>query len=53
MRLFHTPASPFVRKVTVVLIETGMAGRVMLRRVATAPTDPIRSAGRGRYGNWP
>ena len=40
MRLFHSSASPFVRKVMVALIETGMADRVTLTRVATTPMDP-------------
>ena len=40
MRLFHSPASPFVRKVMVTLIETGMAGRVTLINTATTPMAP-------------
>ena len=40
MRLFHSPASPFVRKVMVTLIETGMAERVTLINTATTPMAP-------------
>lgn len=40
MRLFHSAASPFVRKVMVTLIETGMADRVTLTPVATTPMAP-------------
>lgn len=40
MRLFHSPSSPFVRKVMVALIETGMADRVTLTAVATTPMAP-------------
>ncbi len=40
MRLFHAPASPFVRKVTVLLHEAGAADRVALVPVAGTPLDP-------------
>ena len=40
MRLFHSSASPFVRKVMVALIETGLADRVTLTRVATTSMEP-------------
>ncbi|MGH8485511.1 MAG: glutathione S-transferase N-terminal domain-containing protein, partial [Pseudomonas sp.] len=33
MTLFHSPASPFVRKVLVVLHETGQTERVALQTV--------------------
>ena len=38
MKLFHTPASPFVRKVMVTLIETGQQEDVTLVSVAGSPT---------------
>ncbi|OPA96388.1 glutathione S-transferase [Pseudomonas fluorescens] len=40
MTLFHSPASPFVRKVHVVLIETGLLDRVTLRSCTTTPVNP-------------
>ncbi|MCU0907267.1 MAG: glutathione S-transferase [Rhodobacteraceae bacterium] len=40
MRLFHSPTSPFVRKVMVVLHETGQVGDVTLVRAAGTPVDP-------------
>lgn len=40
MRLFHSPASPFVRKVMITLIETGLADHVTLTSVATTPMAP-------------
>ena len=40
LQLVHAPASPFVRKVRVVLAETGQEGDVALLPVATSPTDP-------------
>ncbi|MCX7286678.1 MAG: glutathione S-transferase [Rhodobacterales bacterium] len=40
MKLFHAPASPFVRKVTVLLHEAGAADRVALIPVAGNPLDP-------------
>ncbi|MEN0106845.1 MAG: glutathione S-transferase [Pseudomonas sp.] len=40
MKLFHNPASPFVRKVLVVLLETGQRDRVELETVLLSPTNP-------------
>lgn len=42
MRLFHSPSSPFVRKVMVLLHETGQAGDVSLVPTQTTATDPDR-----------
>lgn len=40
MRLYHAPASPFVRKVTVLLNEAGATDRVTLVPVSGNPLDP-------------
>ncbi|MPR05358.1 glutathione S-transferase [Pseudomonas sp. MAFF 212408] len=40
MTLFHNPASPFVRKVRVLLIETGQQGRVALQGCMPTPVNP-------------
>ena len=40
MRLFHSPASPYVRKVMVLLIETGQADDVTLVAASGNPMDP-------------
>jgi glutathione S-transferase len=40
MKLFHNPASPFVRKVLVFLHETGQRERVELETVLLSPTSP-------------
>lgn len=40
MTLFHSPTSPFVRKVMVLLHETGQLGRVALQEVQLSPTSP-------------
>ncbi|MBM7062274.1 glutathione S-transferase N-terminal domain-containing protein [Pseudomonas sp. UL073] len=40
MTLFHNPASPFVRKIMVLLHETGQLGRVAIESVQLAPTQP-------------
>lgn len=40
MTLFHSPASPFVRKVMVLLHETGQADRVALHEVQLTPVAP-------------
>jgi glutathione S-transferase len=40
MRLFHAPNSPYVRKVMVILHETGQAGAVELVPAAGSPLDP-------------
>jgi glutathione S-transferase len=40
MTLFHNPASPFVRKVRVLLIETGQQGRVALHGCMPTPVNP-------------
>ena len=37
LQLFHSPASPFARKVRVVIHESGLADRVELVQVATTP----------------
>ena len=40
MTLFHNPASPFVRKVRVLLIETGQQDRVALQACMPTPVTP-------------
>ena len=40
MTLFHNPASPFVRKVRVLLIETGQQNRVALHACMPTPVTP-------------
>jgi glutathione S-transferase len=40
MRLYHSPTSPFVRKVMVVLHETGLAGQVELVPASGNPVEP-------------
>lgn len=40
MRLYHAPASPFVRKVMILLHEAGATDRVTLVPVAGNPLDP-------------
>ncbi|MCJ7956027.1 MULTISPECIES: glutathione S-transferase [unclassified Pseudomonas] len=40
MTLFHNPASPFVRKVRVLLIETGQQDRVALQGCMPTPVNP-------------
>ena len=40
MTLFHNPASPFVRKVRVLLIETGQQDRVTLQACVPTPVAP-------------
>ncbi len=40
MRLFHSPASPYVRKVMVLLIETGQLADVTIVPVTGNPLDP-------------
>ncbi|NQD91143.1 glutathione S-transferase [Pseudomonas sp. CrR25] len=40
MTLFHSPTSPFVRKVMVLLHETGQLARVALQEVQLSPTSP-------------
>ena len=42
MTLFQHPASPFVRKVLVLLHETGQQDRVALETVLVTPVNPIR-----------
>lgn len=39
MRLYHSPTSPYARKVTVLLAETGQTGAVTLVAVAGTPLD--------------
>ncbi|MEI4471776.1 glutathione S-transferase family protein [Frigidibacter sp. MR17.24] len=40
MRLYHSPLSPFVRKIMVALIETDMIGKVELVTGSGTPIDP-------------
>jgi glutathione S-transferase len=40
MTLFHSPASPFVRKVMVLLHETGQLERVAINSIALSPVSP-------------
>lgn len=40
MRLYHNPASPFVRIVRVLIAEAGATDRVALEEVVGHPTDP-------------
>lgn len=40
MRLFHSPTSPYVRKVVVLLRETGLLDRVTLVTGSGSPVDP-------------
>ncbi|MCY1199148.1 putative GST-like protein YibF [compost metagenome] len=40
MKLFHSPASPFVRKVTVTAIELGLASRIEPLPAAASPVRP-------------
>jgi len=40
MKLHHSPASPFVRKVMIVIHETGLADRVTLETVVNTPLAP-------------
>ncbi|MGB4075475.1 glutathione S-transferase [Pseudomonas sp.] len=40
MTLFYSATSPFVRKVMVLLHETGQVGRVQLQEVQLSPTSP-------------
>lgn len=41
MKLYHSPTSPYVRKVMVLLHETGQLDDVALDTNATAPTNPL------------
>ena len=43
MKLYHSPASPFVRKVMVVLHETGQIGDVTLLDTVLTPTSPAEA----------
>ena len=47
MTLFHNPASPFVRKVLVLLHETGQQERVTLETVLVTPVNPITALNEG------
>jgi glutathione S-transferase len=40
MRLFHSPTSPYVRKVMILINEVGLLDRVELVRAAGTPLDP-------------
>ncbi|WP_095588146.1 glutathione S-transferase [Actibacterium ureilyticum] len=44
MKLFHSPTSPFVRKVMVALHETGQIGDVELTPIAATPLAPSADA---------
>ena len=41
MKLYHSPMSPFVRKVMVLLVETGQLSDVEIVPVTTTPTTPM------------
>ena len=43
MKLYHSPASPFVRKVMVVLHETGQMDDVAIETVSTTALDPAEA----------
>ncbi len=47
MTLFHNPASPFVRKVRVLLIETGQQDRVVLQASLPTPIQPDQQVVQG------
>jgi glutathione S-transferase len=47
MTLFHSPTSPFVRKVMVLLHETGQLDRVALHSVTLSPTSPSAEVNAG------
>ncbi len=40
MKLYYNPASPYVRKVRVLAIETGLMGGIELAKVMITPTSP-------------
>ncbi len=46
MKLYWSPTSPYVRKVTVVAHETGLFSRLTLESVAVLPTKPNAEYGR-------
>ncbi len=41
MKLYHSPMSPYVRKVMVLLHETGQVDDVVIESASTKPTDPL------------
>lgn len=43
MKLYHSPTSPYVRKVMVLLHETGQLDEVEITQVVTTPLDPAGS----------
>ncbi|MDD0977595.1 glutathione S-transferase [Pseudomonas fontis] len=47
MTLFHSPASPFVRKVLVLLHETGQTDRVALKTINLTPVNPVAELNEG------
>ncbi|KAA0950202.1 glutathione S-transferase family protein [Pseudomonas sp. ANT_H14] len=47
MTLFHNPASPFARKVRVLLYETGQQDRVALQAVLVTPVNPAAELNQG------
>ena len=54
MKLYHSPTSPYVRKVMVVLQETGQLGDVALLNTATTPLAPNAAlAGANPVGKVP
>ncbi len=40
MKLYYNPASPYVRKVRVLAMETGLMDDIELAKVTITPTDP-------------
>ena len=40
MKLFYSPTSPYVRKVSVLAIETGLDARITRERIAVSPLKP-------------
>ena len=45
MKLYHSPTSPYVRKVMVLLHETGQLGDVTLEPTSGTPVDPAQGLG--------
>lgn len=41
MKLYHSPTSPYVRKIMILLQETGQVDDVSLEAAQTAPTNPV------------
>ncbi len=61
MKLYYAPTSPYVRKVIILLEETGQRDDVELINVATTPVaaDPVLltknplAMKEGNWGTWP